>query len=89
MGRLVGFAAQCFPYTCKVWRSSLVRCSGGTGLAHPPSVTQDSGSEPSAAQSSCRKTDNVQVLPLSTPGWTHLAPTCYRTHLSEFPVLEG
>lgn len=67
MGRLVGFAAQQFPSTCKVWRSSLVRWRGETGLVHPPGVTQDSSSEPSAAQSSRRKTENIQVLPPSPP----------------------
>lgn len=66
-GRLVGFAAQQFPYTCKVGRSSLVRGRGGTGLVHPPGMTQDSSSEPSAAQSARSKTDNVQVLPPSPP----------------------
>lgn len=72
MGRPVGFAAQQFPYTCKVWRSYLVRGRGGTGLVHPPGMTQNSSSEPSAAQSSRRKTDNVQVLPLQ-PTRTRIA----------------
>lgn len=65
--RLVGFAAQQFPDASKVWRSSLVRWRGGTGLAHLPGVTQDSSLEPSAAESSCGKIDNVQTASTSTP----------------------
>lgn len=65
--RLVGFATQQFPYTSEVWRSSLVRWRGGTGLAHLPGMTEDSSLEPSAAQSSCGKIDNVQSASTFTP----------------------